>query len=101
MLHSIQAAKSHKYVVLCDISDCYHRIAHHRLENALEQLPKHAPQSKYLENILTHFSSTNSYGVPVGGPAARMLVELVLNLTDQILKSHGIKFCRYADDYHI
>jgi hypothetical protein len=101
MLHSIQEAKSHKYVVLCDISDCYHRIAHHRLENALEQLPKHAPQSKYIENILTHFSSTNSYGVPVGGPAARILVELVLNLTDQILKSHGIKFCRYADDYHI
>jgi hypothetical protein len=101
MLHSMQQARAHKYVVLCDISDCYHRIPHHRLENALEQLPNHAPQSKYIENILTHFSNTNSYGVPVGGPAARILVELVLNLTDQILKSHGIKFCRYADDYHI
>lgn len=101
MAHSAREAESHKYVVLCDISDCYHRISHHRLENALEQLPQHAPHSKYIEEILTHFSNTNSYGVPVGGPAARMLVELVLNLTDQILKSHGVKFCRYADDYHI
>jgi len=39
MLHSIEAAKLAKYVLLCDISDCYHRISHHRLENALEQLP--------------------------------------------------------------
>lgn len=101
LLHSIQSAKSAKYVVVCDISDCYHRISHHRLENALEQLPKNAPYSKYIEEILRHYSNTNSYGVPVGGPAARILVELVLNLTDQILKSHGMRFCRYADDYHI
>ena len=99
--HSIEMAKTAKYVVLCDISDCYHRISHHRLENALEQLPKNTPHSKYIELILKNFSNTNSYGVPVGGPAARLLVELVLSLTDQILKSNGIKFCRYADDYHI
>lgn len=99
--HSMEQARSAKYVVLCDISDCYHRIPHHRLENALEQLPKHEPYGKYIEKIIQNFSNTNSYGVPVGGPAARILVELVLNLTDQILKSNGVKFCRYADDYHI
>lgn len=97
--HSIDKARPAKYVVICDISDCYHRILHHRLENALEQLPKHAPYGKYIEKILSNFSNTNSYGVPVGGPAARILVELVLNLTDQILKSNGVRFCRYADDY--
>jgi hypothetical protein len=51
--------------------------------------------------ILKNFSDTKSYGLPVGGPSARILVELVLNMTDQLLKTYRVPFCRYADDYHI
>ena len=51
--------------------------------------------------FLKNFSSTNSFGLPVGGPAARILSELTLNQIDQILKLEGVPFCRYSDDFHI
>jgi len=101
MSHSTALAQNHKFVVLCDIADCYQRVYHHRLENALRQLPSKNAAAKQIMEVLQHFSNTKSYGLPIGGPAARILVELVLNLTDQLLKSHQIAFCRYADDYHI
>ena len=99
--HSIDSAKKCKFVVMCDIADCYQRIYHHRLQNALGQLYIKNSAPKQIMEILQNFSNTKSYGLPIGGPAARILVELVLNLTDQILKSHQVQFCRYADDYHI
>jgi len=99
--HSIKLSEDAKYVVICDIADCYQRISHHRLENALVQLADNSPSSKQIMEVLKNFSNTKSYGLPVGGPAARLLVELVLNLTDQVLKSHKVRFCRYADDYHL
>ncbi|MCB0413331.1 MAG: RNA-directed DNA polymerase, partial [Bdellovibrionales bacterium] len=37
----------------------------------------------------------------VGGPASRILAELLLNKTDKLLASNGFKFCRFVDDYHI
>jgi hypothetical protein len=51
--------------------------------------------------ILSKFSGTISYGLPVGGPASRILAELALNHRDKHLKSKGVVFCRYADDYTI
>lgn len=101
ILHSIDKAKTHKHVIVCDIADCYYRMPHYRLDNALRQLQGNANARHQIMHILSNFSSSKSYGVPVGGPAAHILVELVLNLTDQPFKTHGIQFCRYADDYHI
>jgi retron-type reverse transcriptase len=37
--------------------------------------------------------------LPVGGPAARLLSELLLNRVDRLLTSENIKFCRFVDDY--
>ena len=56
---------------------------------------------RQIMDIISNFSSTKSYGLPVGGPSARILVELVLNMTDQPLKSYRVQFFCYADDYHI
>ena len=53
---------------------------------------------EYLK-LLSIFSDTASYGLPIGGPASRILAELALNDSDQHLRSRGIRFCRYADDY--
>lgn len=39
--------------------------------------------------------------MPIGGPAARILSELVLNQIDRLLRTAGIAFCRFADDFHI
>lgn len=101
ILRSIELAQTKNYVVLCDISDCYQRIPHHRLENALRQVQGAGATPKYIMDILGNFSSGRSYSVPVGGPAARILVEALLNLSDQLLRTYQITFTRYADDYHL
>ncbi|WP_313951400.1 RNA-directed DNA polymerase [Accumulibacter sp.] len=90
-----------KYVVVTDIADFYPRIYHHRLENALQRLPKVGETPNRIMQLLGTFSDNVSYGLPVGGPASRMLAELALVATDMQLSRRGIKFCRYVDDYCI
>ena len=49
--------------------------------------------------LLSRFSKNVSYGLPIGGPASRILAELCLNAPDLHLVRRKIPFCRYADDY--
>lgn len=89
------------YVILCDISDFYARIYHHRVENALKWLGTMPDIVKRIVSILQVFSGTASYGLPVGGPASRLLAELALNSVDKLLRGEGIRFARFVDDYRI
>ena len=89
------------YILTCDIADFYPRIYHHRLENALDRLDEHKNTSSKIKKLLQLFSGTNSYGVPVGCPASRILAELSLSSIDHILSVHGFKFKRYVDDFYI
>ena len=100
---SLRRAKAteNSYVVVCDISEFYPRLGHHRLENALAHLALENDTPRRLKAFLSNFSNTNSFGLPVGGPAARILSELVLDQVDQLLRLEQIPFCRYADDFHI
>ncbi|MCD1641349.1 RNA-directed DNA polymerase [Aurantimonas coralicida] len=98
---SRKAAEKHDYVVICDISDCYARISHHKLENALRlsECPPHT--SHVILRYLAYLTGTKSSGLPIGGPASRILAELALINVDQIMADSGIVFYRYADDYHL
>lgn len=87
------------YIVTCDIADFYTRIYHHRLENALDRLDPNKQISSRIKKLIQTFSGTNSYGLPVGGPASRILAELALDSLDHLLQIHGIKFKRYVDDF--
>lgn len=98
---SLSIAKTNKYFGKCDISDFYQRVGHHNIENALKQLDIDPIIPGRIIKILSIFSNTRSSGLPIGGPAARIISELILNSTDKLLKYKGIKFCRFADDYHI
>ncbi|WP_288987236.1 RNA-directed DNA polymerase [uncultured Pseudoalteromonas sp.] len=89
------------YVLTCDIADFYTRIYHHRLENALDRIDPQKEISSKIKKLIQTFSGTNSYGLPVGGPAARILAELALDSLDHILLISGIKFKRYVDDFII
>lgn len=89
------------YVVSCDIADFYPRVYHHRLENALDRLDSTKERSFKIKKLLQSFSGTNSYGLPVGGPAARLLAELSLDSLDHLLELHQIQFKRYVDDFII
>ncbi len=98
---SVERARGAKYVLVCDISDFYPRIYHHRLENALHKATNVADECWRIKKLLMKFSNNVSYGLPVGGEAARLLSELLLNRVDRLLATSGINFCRFADDYHI
>jgi hypothetical protein len=94
-------AEENDYVVAVDIADFYSRIYHHRLENSLRNVDPDGARTRQIMAILSKLSNNTSYGLPVGGPAARILAELVLNRVDRLLVAEPEvnKFCRYADDY--
>ncbi|HHN8581117.1 RNA-directed DNA polymerase [Providencia vermicola] len=101
---SLELAKSDdniNYIVTCDIADFYTRIYHHRLENALDRIDPHKNISSKIKKMMQIFSGTNSYGLPVGGPASRILAELALDSLDHLLLINSIKFKRYVDDFII
>jgi Reverse transcriptase (RNA-dependent DNA polymerase) len=94
-------AEENEWVVSVDIADFYARIYHHRLENALRLVDPPGGKTKHIMAILKRLSNNTSYGLPVGGPAARILAELVLDRVDHLLVAESTMstFCRYADDY--
>lgn len=101
MEHSVALSNEYEFVTICDISEFYPRLNHHRLENSLQHI---AGDTKFPAQIIKFLSSntnTMSFGLPVGGPAARILSELTINQVDRLLIGARIKFVRFADDYHI
>lgn len=99
--HSIELARRYAYVLECDISDFYPRIYHHRLENALKKATSNTDVINQIKVILFKISEHVSYGLPVGGPAARLLSELLLNRVDRLLINDQVVYCRFVDDFHI
>ena len=98
---SIAQACLCEFVVTCDISEFYARVNHHRLENALKHVRAPGSQPKMIVDLVSSFSEPYSFGMPVGGPSARILSELLLNQIDRLLVSSNVNFCRFADDFHI
>ncbi len=98
---AIELAEKYKFVVSCDISEFYPRLNHHRLDNALRQLPNADSYRYKIMHFLSNYSGTYSFGLPVGGPAARTLAELTLNQIDRLVHQKQIPFCRFADDFYL
>jgi hypothetical protein len=98
---AIEKAASASFVVSCDISEFYLRINHHRIENSIQHLPDATYAISRIKAFLSNLSGTYSFGIPVGGPASRLIAELVLSQIDSLLVYNGIDFIRYADDYYL
>lgn len=94
-------AQTYAYILRCDISDFYPRIYHHRLENALRRATEKTDVVTRILKLLGAIAAGPSYGLPVGGPASRLLSELLLNSVDRLLIAEGIIFIRFVDDYLI
>ena len=94
-------ACQHAFVLRCDISDFYPRIYHHRLENALRRATENSEVVNRIRELVSAIAAGPSYGLPVGGPAARLLSELLLNSVDRLLLAEKINFIRFVDDYLI
>lgn len=89
------------YVVQCDIASFYDRINIHRIESTLLDLRIDKQLVKHINDLLLFWSKKDSYGIPVGNSASRILSEAALIDVDQYLVSEGVKFVRYVDDYRI
>ena len=88
-------------VVATDISDYYARINFHRLENLLDEAAPVHGAARYIKKTIKVIRVRQSFGLPVGGAAARLLAELALSDTDKALKDHGILATRFVDDFRI
>lgn len=100
-LQLVERSDEVSYVLSFDIADFYTRVYHHRLENALDRIDTNHVFSKKIMDLLQVFSGTTSYGLPVGGPASRILAELSLNAFDHLLELESFNFKRFVDDYFI
>jgi len=100
-LRSLELSRENEFVVVTDVADFYPRVYHHRIENSLLRLPGAGDLPKRIMQLLSQFSNNVSYGLPIGGPASRILAELALSPVDKHLFSRRISFCRYADDFSL
>jgi hypothetical protein len=88
----------YKYAIRADISDFYARIYRHRLENILESLSGNSQVVKSIERFISYWRGGQSFGLPVGSNASRLLAEAAMNDTDFAMISEGIEHTRFVDD---
>jgi hypothetical protein len=89
------------HVTVADIADFYARIYHHRLKNALDAASRKRLHTRAVQKLLSGWNATESHGIPVGSAPARLLAEITIVDVDDALKSSGITFARFNDDYRL
>lgn len=99
--HVTFSEAQYTYVVEADIADFYQRIYHHRLENGLLDAAGDITETRLIRSFLRDIRARQSFGIPVGGNATRLLAELSLVDIDRALLAEGYEFTRYVDDFRI
>lgn len=90
-----------KFIVSCDIAAFYDRVNIHRIESTLFSIGVDKTLVRLTNDLLLFWSRKDSYGIPVGNIASRILAEAALIDIDQYLIAEGVKFTRYVDDYRL
>ncbi len=91
-----------KVMVECDFANFYDRLNIHRIESILLSCDCIDKDIVNLINqVLLFWANRDSYGLPVGSNASRILAEASLIEVDNYLVSKKIDFCRFVDDYRI
>lgn len=88
-----------RILVSCDIANFYDRLNLHRLESILLSIGSEKNYVKLLNHLLLSWANRDSYGLPVGSNASRILAEAALIEVDNYLMAIGASFCRFVDDY--
>lgn len=104
-LKSRGSRPSVRYVAVADIADFYPRIYQHRLENVVESVATtqrvRDVARVLVKKLIGNLLGKDSYGIPVGPYASRLLAEALLIDVDASLQSRSIDFVRWVDDYNI
>lgn len=96
----ISSKKKYNIIVECDISNFYDRLNLHRLNSTLLSINDiDEKNANLIDELLLFWANRDSYGLPVGSNASRILAEAFLIEIDNYLISNDIKFCRFVDDY--
>ncbi|WP_264592787.1 RNA-directed DNA polymerase [Sphingobium sp. B1D7B] len=90
-----------KYVIETDISDFYARIYFHRIEHIMDDCGAPNSVRKVIEGIIKYSRARQSYGLPVGTAASRLLAEGLLNDTDRMIVERSSGYTRFVDDFRI
>lgn len=93
--------EEYEYVVATDIADFYQRIYFHRIENILAVATERKGVNRFIQKLIKKIRGKQSYGIPVGGSASRIIAEAVLSDADSALANEGFVFTRFVDDYRI
>ncbi len=96
----LSSRKKYKIIIECDISNFYDRLNIHRLNSTLlsiSTIDKRIIDT--IDQLLLFWANRDSYGLPVGSNASRILAEAFLIEIDNFLISNNVKFCRFVDDY--
>jgi hypothetical protein len=97
----LSESRRYSVKIVTDIANFYDRINLHKLENILTEIGCDRTAVGKLNRMLIQWSKQNSFGIPVGSDASRLLAEAMLINADRELSSNRIKFIRYVDDYRI
>lgn len=94
-----------RYVAVADIADFYPRIYQHRLQNVIESVATSQRVRDIarvlVKKLIGNIMGMDSYGIPVGPYASRLLAEALLIDVDASLQSQGVDFVRWVDDYNM
>lgn len=94
--------RSNKVMIECDLSNFYDRLNIHRIDSTLKSLNNVDEDIIDLINeSLLFWANRDSYGLPVGSNASRILAEVALLEIDNFMIANKIDFCRFVDDYRI
>jgi len=87
--------KASHFLVTCDIANFYDRLNIHRLESTLLSLGLEKARVRQINELLLFWANRDSYGLPVGSNASRILAEVALLGVDNYMLSIGAKFVRF------
>lgn len=90
-----------RFVVSCDIASFYDRVNIHRIESTLLSIGVDNALVRLTNDLLLFWSKKDSYGIPVGNVASRILAEAALIDIDQYLVAQNINYTRYVDDFRL
>lgn len=97
---TVQLCDQYPVAVVCDIADFYQRISPNIAFRALRKCSVQAPLARRIGQVLSRLQA-GRYGLPVGGPASRLIAEAVLAPIDAMLARQGIRYCRFVDDFRL
>lgn len=100
-------SQGYRWVVDMDLEKFFDKVNHDRLMRTLSRRIKDPNMLRLIRRYLQAgimedgLVRPNTEGAPQGGPLSPLLSNIVLDELDKELEARGLRFVRYADDFHI